>query len=119
MFPVSREDFADIMTRYRDTVDIANTIYDLYEKNERLFVLSGAVLPSIIDDVADLLNIIFDLEKDSEGNSVLDYWIREQDFGRSRSDDYEFIFNGKDLPVGCSAEDIYDLICQAKSRPVL
>ena len=119
MFLVSKEKFVDIMTRYRETLDITYSICDLYEKNERLFITGGAALPAIIDDLLDVLNIIFDLKQDEWGNTILEYWIREQDFGRKESNDYEFVFEGTKLPVGYSAEDIYDLICWAKSRPVL
>lgn len=118
-FLVSKEKFVDIMARYRETLDITYAICDLYEKNERLFITGGAALPSLVDDLLDLLNIIFDLEEDDQGNTVLEYWIREQDFGRRESDNYEFNLYGTKLPVGCTAEDIYDLICWAKSRLVL
>ena len=112
MFPVSREMFVDIMTRYRDTIDITEQVSDLYCSNPRLFVSGEGAWPSSLDDVISLLNIIFELEEDRWGNTLIDYWFREQNFGREASDDYEFMIDGKPLPVGYGPEEIYDLICQ-------
>ena len=117
-FPVSKSMFVDIMTRYRDTIDISEHISKLYYDNPRLFVSGEGVWPSSLDDVIDLLDIIFDLEKDRWGNTVIDYWFREQNFGREASRDYEFMIDGKPLPVGYGPEEIYDLICQMKDKTI-
>jgi len=119
MFPVDREMFVDIITRYQKTIDIIETVYGLYENNPRLFVYNGSVWPSSMDDIVVLLDTVFGLEEDEWGNTILDYWIREQDFGRKESNDYEYSFKGTKLPAGYTAGDIYDLICQTESKTVL
>ncbi|MBQ2656563.1 MAG: hypothetical protein IJF95_07975 [Erysipelotrichaceae bacterium] len=113
--PISREYFIGLIERYRKTLDTMNFMHELMEQNSNLFLETEVFHPTIMDEIVELLDIIFDLPKDDEGNTVIDYWVREQDFGRKGNIDYiYYLGENRRLPEGYDAGEIYDLICELK-----
>lgn len=122
--PMTFEQFADIMNFIYESEQATCALDNVYSNYRHIFGDAEAPVPVYVDKLIRLLECIFNLKEDPDGNTTISWWVYDCKCG----EDLDMVQSMEilDLPEDhkyrnpdlSSVRKLYDFLCWESANPV-